>query len=150
MTQNKQFDFNALSTNQKGVLGAAAGMLLGIFLPFFGGEQDFSIWDFLNGDFDGVPPKFAFIIMDLFSHVFHAFLGVLAFAGLTYLTQFKGKAFHLYIWISALVTLISLLTAIWYIGAMTDDDKSLTSLLGIGAYLLLASSAAGIYFSRKD
>lgn len=154
MTQNKQFDFNALSTNQKGVLGAALGMLLGLLLPFIDEEKfSFSVWEIFTGSvFDEAPPQAIIgILLTFFSYAAFALMGTIAFAVLTYLNQFKNGNHYLLARISSIVVFLHVFVFIWSIGLMTGaNDKSLTSALGLGAYLLLAGSAAGIYFSRKD
>ena len=152
MTQNQKFDFNALSTNQKGVLGAALGMLIGLLLPFVDDEKiSLSVWDIFTGNVGGEEGAMVLLIMTFFSYAAFAFMGTIAFAVLTYLNQFKNGNHSLLARISSLVVFLHVFVFIWSIGLMTGaNDKSLTSALGLGAYLLLASSAAGIYFSRKD
>jgi len=151
MTQNKQFDFNALSTNQKGVLGAALGMLIGTLLPFIDDDKSFSVWEIFSGDIGEAPQIAVLGLMVFFGYAAYIFLGTIAFGVLTYLNQFKNGNYHSYARIAAIIIFINCFIFIWSIGLMTGAaDKSVTSALGLGAYLILASSAAGIYFSRKE
>jgi len=162
MTQNQKFDFNALSTNQKGVLGAALGMLIALLLPFFEfNDEGISVWELVSGDIPGMKEMkdadgfgklgLAVLIptlMHFVSHSIYIFIATIGFVTLTYLNEFKNKEFHLYARICAIVVLLNWIVWLWTMNSV--GDKSITSVMSVGAYLLLASSAAAIYFSRKD
>jgi len=127
MTQNKKIQY-----------GVAAAMLLSMFLPFLDimGLFSFSIFDVItNSEISSQAP-------DLW-----LFVGlIVAFAALTFMNKPS---------IARIVSGILLAIILWKLYDITSDTPddapvSIFDFLGIGAYLLFASTIAGVIYSKED